>query len=267
MPKSVTDATRFTSTTPHASARPPSAYTKPIPNASRLRTPGPTGETPQQKVARLRAAAAKTRDAKISTFDKVLVHGRVWADRAHRFTTLSLIGITFICGGVTVYALGDMMIYNRKKRAEFYAQEKATRENAIEKAKLAISHGTASQDDIEFIEREETYRQYMEERINKPGLWKRSTQWLFSSLKKDDEISGESSTKKASGDATAGSAEGSVLKALEDKKNVAEGKITQAISAEKNRQRTGGPLDRLGSSDDENTPKAGGWTSFMNVKR
>jgi hypothetical protein len=56
--------------------------------------PGPPGETPQQKVRRLREAAARARDAKVSGFDRVLVRGRVWADRAHRFTALSLIGIT-----------------------------------------------------------------------------------------------------------------------------------------------------------------------------
>jgi len=59
-----------------------------------LRNPGPPGETPQEKVKRLRAAADRARDAQVSTLDKVLVRGRVWADRAHRFTALSLIGIT-----------------------------------------------------------------------------------------------------------------------------------------------------------------------------
>lgn len=58
------------------------------------RNPGPGGETPQQKVARLRAAAAKARDVDVSGFDRLVMRGRVWADRAHRFTALSLIGIT-----------------------------------------------------------------------------------------------------------------------------------------------------------------------------
>jgi hypothetical protein len=45
-------------------------------------------------VRRLRAAADKAREAQISTFDKMIIRGRVWADRAHRFTALSLIGAT-----------------------------------------------------------------------------------------------------------------------------------------------------------------------------
>jgi hypothetical protein len=95
MPRSATDATRFTSTTPHASAKPPASNLN-LPGRGNipLRKPGPPGETPQEKVRRLRAAADRARDAQISTLDKVLVRGRVWADRAHRFTALSLIGAT-----------------------------------------------------------------------------------------------------------------------------------------------------------------------------
>jgi Cytochrome oxidase c assembly len=95
MPKSAIDATRFTSTTPHASAKPPTTSPSLNSSSSTLkRAPGPLGETPQQKVRRLREAAARARDAKISTFDKFVIRGRVWADRAHRFTALTLIGLT-----------------------------------------------------------------------------------------------------------------------------------------------------------------------------
>lgn len=54
----------------------------------------PSGETPQQKIARLRAAAAMARTGKESTFDSVVRVGRKWADRAHRVTAYSLIGLT-----------------------------------------------------------------------------------------------------------------------------------------------------------------------------
>ena len=91
MPRSAIDATRFTSTTPHASAK--HASNQPS-NTIPKKTPGPVSETPQEKVRRLRAAANKARDAQVSTFDKVILRGRVWADRAHKFAALSLIGIT-----------------------------------------------------------------------------------------------------------------------------------------------------------------------------
>ena len=99
MVRSATDATRFTSTTPHATNRPKA---KPFyPQAANpgngpkiVAEKGPAGETPQQKVARLRAAAARAREGKMTGFDKAVVKGRVWADRAHKVTALGLIGIT-----------------------------------------------------------------------------------------------------------------------------------------------------------------------------
>jgi hypothetical protein len=95
MARSAVDATRFTSTTPHASAM-PSAPTSNLHPSKVLpqRTAGPPGETPQEKVKRLREAAARARNAKISTFDKAIATGRVWSDKIHRFIGRSLIGIT-----------------------------------------------------------------------------------------------------------------------------------------------------------------------------
>lgn len=97
MPRSAIDATRFTPTTPHASAKPSNAPTRavrspkvPLPP----RTPGPPGETPLERVARLRAAAARAREAQFTTADRVVSVGRVWADRLHVFTARSLIAIT-----------------------------------------------------------------------------------------------------------------------------------------------------------------------------
>jgi hypothetical protein len=94
MPRSVADATRFTATVPHAHSK--SSH---IPSTSPT-APSPTNrprETPQQRVTRLRAAALKAKAGKISTADKIIVRGRIWADRAHRFVTLSLVGLTGLC--------------------------------------------------------------------------------------------------------------------------------------------------------------------------
>jgi hypothetical protein len=89
MPRSVADATRFTPTAPHAHSK------SPIPSSPTATSPRNTPqETPQQKVARLRAAALKAKAGRISTFDRIVVTGRAWADRAHRFVTLSLVGLT-----------------------------------------------------------------------------------------------------------------------------------------------------------------------------
>jgi hypothetical protein len=84
------DPTLFTSTGPYAAAKPAPPRATIIP----IRGPAPPNETPQEKVARLREAARRAKIGNESTFDKVVARGRVVADFAHRFTTLSLIGFT-----------------------------------------------------------------------------------------------------------------------------------------------------------------------------
>lgn len=82
-PRSVADATRFTATGPHAFTR-----TSPAP------APAAPTETPQQRVARLRGAANQAKLAQVSTFDRIVDRGRIWADRAHRAVAIGLIGAT-----------------------------------------------------------------------------------------------------------------------------------------------------------------------------
>lgn len=123
MSRSAADATRFTATSPHAYSKPtpirstpntfsassatrsrfqsqrqpnPNISGQTPPNSNGRPPPPPPSETPQEKVARLRAARFAARDAQISTWDKVVIRGRVWADRAHKFTTLTLVGLTGI---------------------------------------------------------------------------------------------------------------------------------------------------------------------------
>ncbi|KAL7276723.1 hypothetical protein RUND412_000260 [Rhizina undulata] len=131
-PRSVADATRFTPTGPHAFTNPANAA-------------GSNGETPQQRVARLRAAAQAARAENISTFDRILDRGRVWADRAHRITALGLIGATVLCGGITIFAFTDMVIYNRRRKREFAMEQKALKEaESIDTRESVIATAVAS---------------------------------------------------------------------------------------------------------------------------
>lgn len=96
MARSPTDATRFTSTTPHATKPFYPASNNPGPSTlpSHEGAAAPAGESPQQKVRRLREAANRAREGRLTGFDRAVVRGRVWADRAHRVTAMGLIGIT-----------------------------------------------------------------------------------------------------------------------------------------------------------------------------
>ncbi|KAG9233869.1 cytochrome oxidase c assembly-domain-containing protein [Amylocarpus encephaloides] len=275
MPRSATDATRFTSTMPHASAKQSPPKSQP-PKGSQT---GPPGETPLEKVRRLRAAADRAKLADVSTLDKIIVRGRVWADRAHRFTTLTLIAATFVAGGVTVYAFGDMMIYNRRKRAEFFAQQKAMHARAIETATKAIDSGTATQSQLDFMQREAEHDAQVAAakaaKAAKRGIFGSAKDWLFSDLKKEEEGNDVGTSERRFGyegsneeDDSLGVRESDIVRAIEDKKLGLAAKAKKAFEEEKERERKGGPLDRLGTepnppADEDEKPKSRGWTSFM----
>ncbi|CCU81629.1 hypothetical protein BGHDH14_bgh05244 [Blumeria hordei DH14] len=179
-PRSAIDATRFTSTIPHASSIPP----KNGPRKTPSRIPGLPGETPQEKVKRLRAAADRARNAQMTQFDRFIARGRVWADIAHTITTTTLIAASFIAGGVTIYALTDMIIYNRRKKAQFFHEQKTQLENAILTARKAINDGTATEAQINFIRMEDEHKSAKPK--EKMNLISKSKEWLFSGLKTDE---------------------------------------------------------------------------------
>lgn len=167
-----------------------------------------------------------------------------------------------IAGGVTVYALGDMIIYNRRKRAEFYTEQKARYEAAIHVAKAAIESGSATEAQVEFIERDIAQQTRVDAiKANKKGVFKRASEFLFSGLKKEEQSGDSENSEAESSDRGDSSLSQSVKAETTDIKD----KAKEAFANEKERQRTGGPLDQLGASAENVTapPKSGGWTSFM----
>jgi hypothetical protein len=112
-PRSVSDATRFTANTLHASSKtatPPPRFTTRKSRAAPPSTGGSGGsgggsnagsspllETPEQRVARLRAAHRKAKEAEVSKFDKVVDKSRRIFDSAHKLTVAGLIGFTGEC--------------------------------------------------------------------------------------------------------------------------------------------------------------------------
>lgn len=127
MSRSAIDATRFTATSPHAYSKPfairsssasassasssssshplPPSFLSPlskknahpsqkpshIPSSS---SPQKFAETPAQKVARLRAARFAAKYAEAPLWDRIVIRGRYVADKAHRITVYSLMGLT-----------------------------------------------------------------------------------------------------------------------------------------------------------------------------
>ena len=215
MPRSTADATRFTATGPYISTKPSSNATsnttsfssnpntaqpygaEASPAATRLQfgASAPPGETPQQKIARLRAAAALAKRGKESQFDKTVRIGRIWADRAHRVTAFSLVGLTVLSGAVATAGITDMLLHNRRRRNEWLAEKKAQTARDLEVAKQAEATGTASEDQILLINRERAAEEAAFAKKNRPGVVKRATSWLYGGLSEEEKKGGRLSER------------------------------------------------------------------------
>lgn len=169
-PRSVSDATRFTANTLHANSKaatPPARFasptSSPAPSSASAAGPGPSGrgsnagsppflETPEQKVARLRAAHRRAKEAQVSKLDKVVDGGRRWFDSAHKTAVYALLGCTVIAGLATAYTAVDMIIYNKKRGAEWAEAQKKLEADSLEVARIAYMTGKATDDQIDLVE-------------------------------------------------------------------------------------------------------------------
>ncbi|KAI1172216.1 hypothetical protein F4777DRAFT_522825 [Nemania sp. FL0916] len=323
--RSVADATRFTPATPHANTKTTSTSSsnsgRPAsgPNARTIprggggvagRGIGGGGggagsatmpkETLEERVRRLRAAHLAAKQHTVSSYDRFIVHSRRFFDAAHKFTVAGLIGFSGLAFLVTIYATADMMIYNRKRRNEFFAVQKQMREDSLEAARLAYMQGTASAEQIAMVE--DATAKAKETGIGLPPILSAPrtitnhesgevtatstsvpaadndddggttqqkkggfTGWLFSGLKKHDDTSAPTSTTTSpSSPSPATAATAAIATATDDVASAVRDKAKAAYEQERDNQRHGGPLDQVGldssASRTQEKPKKG-WFS------
>ncbi|KEQ80540.1 hypothetical protein M438DRAFT_281600 [Aureobasidium pullulans EXF-150] len=254
MARSASDATRFTATTPYASAKPQGQFT---PSPVQMGHAAPSGETPQQKIARLRAAASRARTGKESTFDSVVRVGRRWADRAHRLTAYSLIGLTVISGVTASFAIGDMLMHNRRKRNEWLADQQAKHQVKINEARVAFNQGLADEDQILLLNQERTKVEAAELQKNRPGMISR----IFSSAPKEEQQGGNLEVQHTATAAKEKVKDLGIVKAVEDKVEEHKWQKPQTVGAE---AVIGGPLDKeAAASVLAVQEKSKSWTNWL----
>lgn len=187
---------------------------------------------------------------------------------------LTLLVTIVIAGGVTVYTFWDMIVYNRKKRAQFYQEQKAMHQNAIQTAREEIAFGTATEAQINFIKMEDDYQSKTEEEKRKrlgPGPIGKAKNWLFSGLKNEEEGEDVGSSERRLGyealseeDDSMGERESDIIRALEEKKMAIQEKAKYAFAEERKLERNGGPLDRIGTAGE--TPLVASATDVQPAK-
>lgn len=209
MPRTPSEATRFTSTQPNAQK--PASSTVPLPTSS-----APANETPQQKVTRLRDAARRAKLDQETRWDRIVLRGRVWADRAHKVTATGLIvaSSTSICQrtcsrlsarhpaveandeltasplviatGFACISFGDMIIANRQKKHDWYEQQNAAYDRAIRIANQAEIDGTLTSDLALFLNKERAVEQAEAEKAAAGTIWQRTKRRIFKGLKMEN---------------------------------------------------------------------------------
>ncbi|RII09946.1 hypothetical protein CUC08_Gglean005936 [Alternaria sp. MG1] len=110
------------------------------------------------------------------------------ADAAHRFTVYGLIFATGCVGVLAVFSIGDMIVYNRRKRAIYFAQEEQAQAKILELARSAVASGTATPAQSALVtgiaeEQEAFERKKAERKAPSKLLW-----WLHGDWKEEQAI-------------------------------------------------------------------------------
>ena len=74
-----------------------------------------------------------------------------------------------MCGVFATFAIGDMLIHNRRKRNEWLEEQQRKSAIALEEARQAANTGTANEDQILLLNRERAAAQAEAERKIKTG--------------------------------------------------------------------------------------------------
>ncbi|KAK1590479.1 cytochrome oxidase c assembly-domain-containing protein [Colletotrichum navitas] len=297
-PRSASDATRFTSTTPHAASKSsptlttttmttgatgtaaaaaaPTSSPHPPP-----RVPGrPPGESPEERVRRLRAAHEAARAAQKSSVDRVIGGSRRFFDFAHKFTVLGLVGFTAIAGLISVYSVYDMVTYNKQRRADFIEAQRRMEEDSLAAARLAFINGTATDAQVTLVE--EANARARETGVRLPPLLSAPT--VTTQAEKIFGKGGHQQQQPLTPDssfAAAPEAESSAPAAqkssswwpfgsssakpdqargtIQESKELLQDKAKAAFERERENQRRGGALDQLGLPQEEKKVEKNGW--------
>lgn len=185
---------------------------------------------------------------------------------------------------MTGYTFFDMMRYNRKRTVEFYEAQQKMAADSLEAARLAYMRGEANDDQIQLVEeahaRAESQGFQLPSILSAPTPIRRDAADVKTAEEPDQTPAGGKSSKlldmlpfwgtKKEGGKDAVEAEPKGAKpprTFEEKQTMLE-QARAAFDKEKENQRIGGPLDRLGSAEtpegpthpkETEQPKKKGW--------
>lgn len=165
---------------------------------------------------------------------------------------------------MTIYATTDMIIYNRKKKAQFFEEQKVKAELAIDMARKAVQDGKATEEHIKLIKMEEEHQASLQAERLKKGIFSRGKEWLFSGLKLDEEDDTENKSlfNKKNGLTEHDKGVANVSDELSDITSNAK----QAFGLEREQQKFKASLNQISTkteSGESQESKTSGWRSWI----
>lgn len=79
-----------------------------------------------------------------------------------------------------------MLMHNRRRRNEWLAEQRAKHAYQLAEARDAQTRGLATEDQVLLINRERAADEAAETKKNRPGMMKKTTNWLFGGLEKEE---------------------------------------------------------------------------------
>jgi hypothetical protein len=166
-------------------------------------------------------------------------------------------------GVLAVFSIGDMIVYNRRKRAIYFAEEEKAQARVLETAREAVANGTASAAQTALVagiaEEQEAYEKKKAER-KAPSqlLW-----WLHGDWKEDKDIAEQrrlAVEELRKHEMTGGSGTGIVNAVNEARQNL----TPSSTSAASSTPIVGGPLDNTAQKATIKAEETGkGWLGWI----
>lgn len=188
-------------------------------------------------------------------------------------TAITLIGFTVVSAMVATAGITDMMLHNRRRRKEWFAEKQAESAREFAIAKQAEANGVATEDQMLLINRAVVQMQAEAAKKNRPGIFKRAGTWL--GLSDEEQKGGRLSQAVISeselvpdsvqeGVASIAEEGRGVLQAVEQK---VEENRRHAEHLQKAASTVGGPLDRQAQlAVDSIANRTRNWTSWFGGK-
>lgn len=197
--------------------------------------------------------------AQVTKWDVMYFYGRVGADFIHKATVYGLVFATGCISVLAVFSIGDMVVYNRRKRAIYFENQELEQAKILQSAREAYAAGSASPAQSALVEGIREEEEAMEKKKAERKVGSRLLWWFHGDWKEEKVLSEQRKL------------------AMDGVKNEQSGLgITQAVKDAVQETRTnsspseptaGGPLDQLAAnaaSSAENTSK--GWWGFGGSK-